>query len=106
MFVDTIQPVIKPVVLSNRLYNRFDNRLYRVNGVSVNLSVNTCYCAACVRMLLLYTAHSRYSLIESSEVFLDEAPHEILPLTFGRPDSCSAVQTADFNALKSRQSDK
>ena len=66
--------VVKPVVLSNRLYNRFDNRLYRVNGVSVNLSVNTRYCAACVRVLLLYTAHSRNSLIESYEVFLDEAP--------------------------------
>jgi len=47
--VYTIQPVVKPVVipvwqpveclyarynrLSNQLYNRFDNRLYRVNGV-------------------------------------------------------------------------
>jgi len=27
-----VQPVVKPC-LSNRLYNRFDNRLYLVNGV-------------------------------------------------------------------------
>jgi len=45
MFVYTIQPVVKPVRqpvgclftqysrLSNRFYNQFDNRLYRVNGV-------------------------------------------------------------------------
>jgi len=53
--VYTIQPVVKPVVrsvgqpaasciqtfnrLSNRLYNRFDSMLYRVNGV---LEFNTC----------------------------------------------------------------
>jgi len=29
MFVYTIQPVVKP---SNRFHNRFDNKLYRVNG--------------------------------------------------------------------------
>jgi len=33
MFVYTIQPVVSPVVQPNRLYNRFVNRLYRVNGV-------------------------------------------------------------------------
>jgi len=33
VFVYTMQPVVQPALqLNSRLYNRFDNRLYRVNG--------------------------------------------------------------------------
>ena len=35
--VYTIQTVVKPVV--QPVYNRFDNRLYRVNGVSVTAGI-------------------------------------------------------------------
>jgi len=40
--VYTIQPVVKPVVLSNRI----DNRLYHVNGVLQSRIANTAYITA------------------------------------------------------------
>ena len=47
MFVYTIQPVVKPV-----LYNRIDNRLYRVNRVLMFVS----------ELVIVQTAHGRTTI--------------------------------------------
>jgi len=84
--VSCIQPVVKPVVLSglttgwrncgcsfntvvkpclsNRLYNRIDNRLYRVNGVSV--SVWRRWVTDCCRAGLQWQTAPQFELAESS----------------------------------------
>ena len=50
--VYTIQPVVN---LSNRLYNRFDNRLYRVNGDLRIFHVNLrCYNTVPVNVRLAF----------------------------------------------------
>jgi len=69
--VYTIQPVVKPVLqpvascmqtfhrLSNGLYNRFDNRLYRVNGALVILNVKTTWMQGSHMLGKIVTCHKK-----------------------------------------------